>query len=280
MRIELDGSKIKINENVCCDIKLSKKEIKVEGKFPYNVIIKLGYNGYRIIQDNIEVGRGKGFNVIYKGNSVKPNVSKEQVSLNLINGKEINFIDSNNMIIGKLKFDNGKLIEDFDADYAIFGIIYMSYLFGVMNKTINAYRSGEGLNKPLVSLRISSSYIKISLLIFVLLLISIVFISSFSVLLAYIISLFLLLVPIIARAASANEYINFYDDHLEIYKRPSYNKTIIFYSDVKEIKPRKRGFIMSLNKRILNKDLIYIPYDPKIEGNKNLSNFIQEKISN
>ena len=280
MKIELDDTRIKIDENVCCNIRLSKKEVEVEGKFPYNFIIKFSFNGYKILQDGIEVGKGKGFNIIYKSNLVKPNINNEKASLDLINGKEINFIDGNGMIIGKIKFDNGKLIGNFDSNYVIYGVIYLSYLSYAMNKTINAYKSGAAIDKPLISLRISSSYVKISLLIFIALFASVVFISSFSVVLAYILALFLLLVPVIARSISINEYINFYNDYFEIYKKPQYNKNIIYYSDVKEIKPKKKGFIITLNKPIFNKDFIYIPYDPKIEENKNLSNYIQEKMKN
>ncbi|AFZ70071.1 hypothetical protein Calag_0291 [Caldisphaera lagunensis DSM 15908] len=277
MKIELKDSKIFIDEKECCKINIEEKEINVIGNPEYNFVIKLGFRGYKIYQDNILVGKGKGLILSYKSETLKPDKKSELLTLDLMYGNDIVILDKYNSSVGTLRLDNGKLIANFDFHYLTFGIIYLSYLFGAMNNTINAMPKNN-FEKPLLSIRTSKSYMKISLLLFAILFIIVVFISYFSIILAYIVALFLLMVPLISRVFSANNFINFYNDHLEIINDLSNRKLIIYYSDINEIKNYKKGFLIYLSNPILEKKEIFIQYNPKI-NNMPLSEFLRKKIN-
>ncbi len=279
LNIELKDSKIFIDGRECCEITLNDKEINVYGKPEYRFLIKLGFRGYKVYQDNILVGKGKGLILTYNYETLKPIKKSELLALDLMYGNEITILNKYNSYVGTIKFNDGNLIANFNSYYLAFGIIYLAYLFGVMKNTINMMsKEKKNLEKPIVSIRANKSYMKLSLLIFVVLFIIIIFTSYLSVILAYILALFLVMVPLLARILSANNFINFYNDYLEIYNNFSYKKLIIYYSDIKEIKNYKKGFLMYLSNPILEKKEIYIPYNPKI-NNKSLSDYLREKIN-
>jgi hypothetical protein len=289
LRFELKGTEIYEDNSKCCDIEYTKKEIIVNGKYPYQFTIKPGFSGYKIFQNNKNIGKGKGFELNLISFTLKPELKSDQIMNILLSGKEIRIMDQNNFIIGYIKFENNTFTSSFSSPYDIAGVIYLAYLSATMHRSLETInREGKVPERPIATVIGNGRSNIVNTLIMILPILIAIFIAPYSVLTSYIFLFLAFILDAFFMGIRRNvSYIAFYNDHMDVINsgRKKASKISISYSDIKNIeigKNKKSKVIIILSKPILgsnDKDnTIILRKDPYVDNNTKLSEFLKNKI--
>ncbi|MEB2793208.1 MAG: hypothetical protein G5Z42_02295 [Caldisphaeraceae archaeon] len=285
MKFELRDSSIFEGDSKCCDIEtVSKKEIRVKGKIPYNFSIKFTFSGYKIMENGRQIGRGKGLEVYLQTFSLKPEINKESIPNVLLSGKEVAIVDQNRYRVGYIGFKNNILVASVSSPYALGGVIYLAYLYVSLSRTLR-YIENEGKlpQRPLAVVS-SSKNRRISFYILVIFVLMAIFMASYSIIVSYVLLLLGFASDFLVRFfRKGGYYLAFYEDHLDLItlSKKAQTKIEVQYKEIKEVKKLKKGFIINLinpiseDNRVKN---ILVNRNPIVNKNLRLSNYLEERI--